>query len=147
MRVAAGGPNRFQPGITDYAAGQGSDYTPMWHIVWLFFDCNQNGIFFAEDRNIAFGAVPVEGSGIPGFDPADPATFDPFGMDDQGVECLSVAQAISGEPDGFVLYGDEDRLIRRGDIVATEGPPGLPLNSDLQPPLVVNCPVPIMVRP
>ncbi len=146
VRVDAGGPNRYQSGIVDYPNGSGRQYTPMWHIIWLFYDCDGDGIFFAEDRNIAFGAVPVEGSGIPGFDPADPATFDPFGMDDKGVDCPAFAIAVTGDPDGFAYYKDETALIRDGVMIGTEGPGGLPLNSPLQPPLIVNCPVPLQVR-
>jgi hypothetical protein len=146
VKVPTGGPNRFQSGIPDYHTFTANDYTPMWHILWLFFDCDGDGVFFAEDRNIAFGATPVPGSGIPGFDPADPATFDPFGMDDKGVECPDFAREVSGDPDGFVFYKDENQLIKKGFMIATEAPSGLPEDSSLQPPLIVNCPVPVLVR-
>lgn len=153
VRVNTGGPNRFQPGITEYPAGKGGQYTPMWHIIWLFYDCNGNGVFFNTSTNIAFGATPVAGSGIPGFDPSDPATFDPFGMDDKGVACQNVAINDTGNPDGFTYYGEEEQLLKKGLILWTDGPAGAPLSGTpgtvpgfSVPPLIVNCPVPVQVR-
>ena len=37
--VKAGGPNRFQPGVTSYRGGF-CEYVPMWEISWFFFDCD-----------------------------------------------------------------------------------------------------------
>ena len=119
----------------------------MWHITWIFFDCNGNGVFFDAAQNVGEGAVPVPGSGIPKFDPADPATFDPFGMDDKGVDCPGFAAGVTGNSDGFIDdLNHLDDLIENGDAIQTEGPAGLRLNSPLQPPLIVNCPVPVTVR-
>ena len=147
VRSNAGGPNRFQPGITSYPGGQSKAYSPMWHITWIFFDCDGDGVFFAPERNIALGATPHEGSGIPGFDPADPATFDPFGMDNKGVSCPDFAAQVTRDPAGFIRnLGQLDQLIQDGSAIQTEAPAGLPLNSSLQPPLIVNCPVPLTVK-
>jgi len=146
VRNDSGGPNRYQQGITSYPGGD-SNYTPMWHISWIFFDCNDNGIFFDTERNVGEGATPMAGSGIPGFDPEDPATFDPFQMDDKGVDCPEFAVGVTGNADGFIerLSHLQD-LIEDGFAIETEGPAGLRLDSPLQPPLIVNCPVPLTVR-
>ena len=147
VRIEAGGPNRFQQGITSYRGGQSQTYSPMWHITWIFFDCDADGEFFIPDRNVGEGAVPVAGSGIPGFDPADPETFDPFGMDDKGVSCATFAANVTGNSDGFIDdLNHLDDLIEDGSALQTEGPPGLRLDSPLQPPLIVNCPVPLTVE-
>ncbi len=147
VRLEGGGPNRYQQGITSYRGGQSQTYSPMWHITWIFFDCDGDGVFFAEDRNIAFGAEPMAGSGIPSFDPADPATFDPFGMDDKGVDCLDFAINATGISDGFIEdLSQLDDLVEAGLAVETEGPAGLPLGHPSQPNLVVNCPVPLTLR-
>ena len=147
VRIENGGPNRFQQGITSYRGGQQGTYSPMWHITWIFFDCNGNGVFFNAERNVGEGAVPVPGSGIPRFDPADPETFDPFGMDDKGVDCSGIAASVTGNLDGFIEdLNHLDDLIEAGVAVQTEGPAGLRLDSQLQPPLIVNCPVPVTVK-
>ncbi len=147
VRIEIGGPNRFQQGITSYRGGQQGTYSPMWHISWIFFDCNDDGVFFDADHNVGEGAVPVPGSGIPGFDPADPATFDPFQMDDKGVNCPEFAVEVTGNEDGFIEdLGQLADLIEAGVAIETEGPGGLRLDSPLQPPLIVNCPVPLTVR-
>jgi len=146
VRNDSGGPNRYLQGITSYTGG-GSKYTPMWHISWIFFDCNDNGIFFNTDTNVGEGATPMAGSGIDGFDPADPATFDPFQMDDKGVDCPVYAAEVTGNAGGFIesLSHLQD-LIEDGFAIETEGPAGLRIDSPLQPPLIVNCPVPLTVR-
>ena len=147
VRLNEGGPNRYQQGITSYPGGQSQTYSPMWHITWIFFDCDGDGVFFDADHNVGEGAVPVAGSGIPGFDPADPATFDPFQMDDKGVDCLASAISATGNADGFIeSLGHLDSLIAAGLALQTEGPAGLRLDSPLQPPLIVNCPVPVTVK-
>ena len=137
VRNNSGGPNRYQQGITSYRGGD-SDYTPMWHISWIFFDCNDNGIFFDTERNVGEGGTP---------DPAPPETFDPFAMDDKGVDCPVFATEATGNTDGFIerLSHLED-LIEDGFAIETEGPAGLRLDSPLQPPLIVNCPVPLTLR-
>jgi len=147
VRINVGGPNRFQQGITSYPGGQSKTYSPMWHITWIFFDCDGDGVFFNAERNVGEGAVPVSGSGIPGFDPADPATFDPFQMDDKGVDCTGFAVQVTGNADAFIEdLGHLDALIAAGVAIQTEGPAGLRLDSPLQPPLIVNCPVPLTVK-
>ncbi len=147
VRIEGGGPNRFQQGITSYRGGQQGTYSPMWHITWIFFDCNGNGTFFNAAQNVGEGAVPEVGSGIPGFDPANPESFDPFGMDDKGVACPALAAAVTGRLDGFIEdLGQLEDLVEAGLVVETEGPAGLRLDSSLQPPLIVNCPVPLTVR-
>ena len=40
--------------------------------------------------------------GIPGFDPDDPATFDPFQTEEKGVDCTELAIEASGNPNGFI---------------------------------------------
>ena len=148
VRRLEGGPNRFQPGMTNYTGGQSQKYSPMWHITWVFFDCDGDGQFFRPEKNVGEGATPKAGSGIPGFDPADPATFDPFQMDDKGVECFDFAKQVTGSDFGFVEdgLGQLEDLIEDGHAIETEGPPGLRLDSTLQPPLIVNCPAPVTVR-
>lgn len=147
VRIEAGGPNRFQQGITSYPGGQSGTYSPMWHITWIFFDCDGDGEFFRADRNVGEGATPVAGSGIPGFDPEDPATFDPFQMDDKGVSCPRFAVRVTENDDGFIEdLGHLEDLIDDGFAVETEAPAGLRLGSALQPPLLVNCPVPVTVK-
>ncbi|MFQ5707436.1 MAG: T9SS type A sorting domain-containing protein [bacterium] len=146
VRIEAGGPNRFQQGITSYPGGQSMTYTPIWHITWIFFDCDGDGVFYDPEHNVGEGAVPVAGSGIPGFDPAQPETFDPFGMDDKGGTCLQFATQVTGHADGFIEdLGQLQDLVKAGFVVETEGPAGLRLDSPLQPPLIVNCPVPLTV--
>lgn len=150
VRIDAGGPERFQQGITSYPGGQSKSYSPMWYITFAFFDCNRNGIFFDASHNVGEGAIPVAGSGIPGFDPADPVTFDPFGMDDKGVSCLGFASQVTGRPDGFIKdLGQLANLVKAGHVIETEGPPGLRLKSALSDtlgPLIVNCPVPVTLK-
>ncbi|MEH6532321.1 MAG: hypothetical protein V7735_13415 [Photobacterium frigidiphilum] len=147
VRLNTGGPNRYQQGITSYRGGQPQTYSPMWHITWVFFDCDEDGMFFQADRNIGEGATPVRGSGIPGFDPADPITFDPFQMDDKDVDCPDVAAQVTGNTDGIIeSLGHLKALEGAGSVIQTEGPAGLRLDSPLQPPLIVNCPVPLTVR-
>ena len=104
-------------------------------------------MFFQADRNIGEGATPVRGSGIPGFDPADPITFDPFQMDDKDVDCPDVAAQVTGNTDGIIeSLGHLKALEGAGSVIQTEGPAGLRLDSPLQLPLIVNCPVPLTVR-
>ena len=147
VRGSADGPNRYQQGITSYRGGQQGTYSLMWHITWIFFDCDDDGVFFDPAHNVGEGATPMAGSGIPRFDPADPATFDPFGMDDKAVDCAEFARQVTGNSDGFIeSLGHLDDLIADGHAIQTEGPPGLRLDSTLQPPLMVNCPVPLTVR-
>ena len=147
VRLEGGGPNRFQQGITSYPGGQSKTYSPMWHITWIFFDCDGDGVFFDAAHNVGEGAVPVAGSGIPGFDPANPTTFDPFQMDDKGVSCLAFAVSATGNGDGFIEdLNHLDDLIEDGLAIQTEAPAGLRLDSQLQPPLIVNCPVPVTVK-
>ena len=113
------------------------------------FRSNPPSPFFVGDgpRDGGEGATPMAGSGIPRFDPADPATFDPFGMDDKAVDCAEFARQVTGNSDGFIeSLGHLDDLIADGHAIQTEGPPGLRLDSTLQPPLMVNCPVPLTVR-
>lgn len=80
--------------------------------------------------------------------PAVPtATFDPFQMDDKGVDCEEAAISITGNADGFIEdLGHLKSLVQDGLVIETEGPAGLRLDSTLQPPLIVNCPVPLTVR-
>lgn len=150
LRVEDGGPNRFQPGNVSYTGGMSQTYSPMWHIGWVFYDCDQDGVFFTSDRNIGEGAVPVPGSGIPGFDPEDPATFDPFQMDDKGAACLTVVNSVlkNGDEGAGVMESihEVEDLDESGLIVFTEGPPGLRQNSPLQPQLEVSCPAPVTVN-
>lgn len=147
VRNNAGGPNRYQLGVTSYPGGQSKTYSPMWHITWIFFDCDSDGEFFTTDRNVGEGAVPVSGSGIPGFDPVEPASFDPFQMDDKGEDCADFAAQVTGNADGFIEdLNHLDDLIEDGVAIQTEGPAGLRLDSPLQPPLIVNCPVPLTVK-
>jgi hypothetical protein len=143
----AGGPNRFQAGLSQYAGGQSVTYSPMWGITWVFFDTNENGVFYRDDRNVSRGATPVPGSGIPGFDPASPATFDPFQMDDKGVHNPSyVASVNPNGTDRIEDYDDVEDLEDSGALITTEGPPGLERNSSMQPHLLVSCPVPMTIR-
>ena len=147
VRANAGGPNRFQQGISSYPGGQSKTYSPMWHITWVFFDCDEDGVFFTPERNVGEGARPTKGSKAPGFDPAQPADFDPFQMDDKGVNCPSLASEVTGNWDGFIEdFGHLEDLEEEGLIVQTEAPGGLRLHSPLQPPLIVNCPTPVTVR-
>ncbi len=68
-------------------------------------------------------------------------------MDDKGVSCPAFAAAVTGNADGFIRdLGHLDSLIAGGFAIQTEGPAGLRLDSPLQPPLVVNCPVPVTVK-
>lgn len=150
LRVEDGGPNRFQPGNVSYTGGMSQTYTPMWHIGWVFYDCDQDGVFFTTDRNVGEGAVPVPGSGIPGFDPLIPEEFDPFQMDDKGAACLNVVNSViknGGAGAGVMesIHEVED-LDAAGLIVFTEGPAGLRQDSPLQPQLEVNCPAPVTVK-
>jgi hypothetical protein len=144
-----GGPDRFQPGLTSYSSPAANDYSPMWHITQLFFDCNRNGTFFLEDRNVSFGAAPSAGSGIAGFDPADPATFSPFGMDDGGVDCTEFAIEATGNPDGFIYVDELEHLKQHGYVTETQAPGGwtgvIKPPLDLQRPLIVNCPTHVSV--
>lgn len=139
-----GGPNRFLPGLTSYPGGQKKTYTPAWHITWLFYDLDGDGIFFNDSQNISRGAQPVPGSGIPGFDPSDRRNFNPFGMDDVGVSDPDTVRQLTGG--GVVTYRDVEDLVEDGVAIETEGPPGLELNSPLQAPLIVNCPAPVTFR-
>ena len=135
VRLEAGGPNRFQQGITSYRGGRNKTYSPMWHITWIFFDCDGDGVFFDADRNVGEGATPKPGSGIDRFDPAVPESFDPFGMDDKGASCPAFAARATGNADGFIEdLRQLDSLISQGLALQTEGPPGLRLGSPLQPP-------------
>lgn len=150
----AGGPKRFQPGLTSYAAPDINDYSPMWHITWLFWDCDQDGVFYDETRNVSFGAMASAGSGISMFDPADPVSFNPFGMDDRGVDCAEFAIASTGNPDGRIYLGELALLKERGLVTETQAPAGwtgtLLGNPDnptdpLRRPLIVNCPTHVVV--
>ncbi len=68
-------------------------------------------------------------------------------MFDKGVECPEFAASVTGNADGFIEdLGHLDDLIDDGFVIQTEGPAGLRLDSPLQPPLIVNCPVPLTVR-
>jgi len=146
--VSDGGPNRFQPGLANYPGGQSKKYSPMWVIYFAYFT-NGTSVeeMFISDRNVGEGAVPMPGSGLPGFDPASPGNFDPFQVQHKGADTTAFAQAVTGNDDGFVeRIGDLFDLVDDGDILLTEAPGGLRLNSPMQPSLIVNCPVPITVR-
>ena len=119
----------------------------MWQISWVLFDCDGDGVVFNADRNIGEVAMPVAGSGIRGFDPAEQAALNPFGMDDTSVVCEEFATDATGNADGFIEdLGHLADQVEAGLVVETEGPAGLRLDSPLQPPLIVNCPVPLTVR-
>ena len=141
-----GGPNRFQPGNTSYTGGQSGTYSPMWDIGFVFFDCDGDGRFFESDRNVGEGAKPVPGSGIQGFDPKDPASFDPFQMDDKGAHCPSVVRRLVDKNPYLDSVKAVEKLAKKGIIVETMAPPGLSKDSALQPPLIVNCPAPVTVK-
>ena len=147
--ISNGGPKRFQPGLTSYAGPMVNDYSPMWHITWLFWDCDGDGVFYSEDKNISFGAAPAPGSGIAGFDPADPISFSPFGMDDRGAECADFAILGTGREDGFVFIDKLQHLKEHGFVEETQAPDGwtgfIGGTAPLQAPLVVNCPTHISV--
>jgi len=144
---ADGGPNRFQPGVSNYRGGNSGKYTPMWVIWFAYFT---KGIapedLFISDRNVGEGAVPEPFSGLHRFDPAIPESFDPFQIQLKGVECSEYAREVSETSDGLVpdlntLFD----LADSGKILLTEAPGGLRLNSPLQPSLIVNCPVELTV--
>ncbi len=56
------------------------------------------------------------------FDSLDPATFDPFQMmDAKGVTCLSFAQQVTGNSDGFIEdLGQLGTLIKDGFVIQTD---------------------------
>ena len=150
----AGGPKRFQPGLTSYASPEVNDYSPMWHITWLFWDSDGDGIFYNEDVNRSFGAAPAPGSGIPKFDPASPLTFDPFGMDDKGMDSTQFAIEQTGNPDGRIYLGELAAHLASGAVVETQAPAGWtgiklgPEDAPTHPlnhPLIVNCPTHVVV--
>ena len=146
--VSVGGPNRFQPGIPSYPGGQSKTYSPMW-VIWFAFFTNGTPVddMFEAERNVGEGAVPVPGSGIPGFDPAAPSTFDPFQVKHKAADLSEFARSVTGNDDGFVQdLGELFDLVDDGHILLTEAPAGLRLDSPLQPSLIVNCPVPITVE-
>ena len=126
-----------------------NDYSPMWHITWLFWDCDGDGVFYTEDKNISFGAAPAGGSGIAGFDPADPINFSPFGMDDRGSECADFAILGTGRDDGFIFIDKLQHLKEHGFVEETQAPDGwtgfIGGTPPLQAPLIVNCPTHISV--
>ena len=110
-------------------------------------------MFFDAAHNGGEGAVPADHPDDGhGFFPGDPATFDPFQMFDKGVDCKDRAIEVTGNADGFIEdLGHLDELIEDGFAIQTEGPAGLRLDSPSnvgvrQPPLIVNCPVPLTVR-
>lgn len=145
-----GGPNGHQPGLTAYGSAQWNNYTPMWHITFAFFDCDDDGVFYKEDGNVSaeIGATPMPGSGIPGFDPANRRSFDPFGMDDKGTTCFAYAQLATQHPLGRIFAGFKEDMIDGGYIVQTEAPPGWTGNGgppilDLERHQIVNCPTPV----
>lgn len=163
--IPDGGPNRFQQGITSYPGGQSKTYSPMWHITWLFWDCDGDTVFFIPDENAsvdsALNAVTaltppppmIPGCQEIGVTTTDMVPFcDPFQMDDKGAftsaldDNCPVAAEASGNPDGFIFFGEVDGMINAGVLVRTEGPAGMIFNSPLQPPLIVNCPVPLTVE-
>ncbi len=68
-------------------------------------------------------------------------------MDDKGVACAGFAADVTGRTDGFIEDLQHlDDLIEAGLAIQTEGPAGLRIDSPLQPPLIVNCPVPLTVK-
>jgi hypothetical protein len=152
-----GGPTRFQPGLTSYGSQTWSTYSPIAEVTWAFFDCNQNGKFVRRDRNVSYGAVPKKGSKVTGFDPADALRYQPFGMDDEGVECFLYAAKLTGPrplffPDGTVFREELQGLIDLGAVFVTPAPAGwsgekIQGERDLQGPLLVNAPSPVTVRP
>ncbi|MFP6858270.1 MAG: multicopper oxidase domain-containing protein [Roseibacillus sp.] len=154
VTTSAGGPKRFQPGLTSYASPEVNDYSPMWHITWLFWDSDGDGIFYNEDVNRSFGAAPMPGSGIPNFDPASPLSFDPFGMDDKGIDCTQFAIEQTGNSDGRIYLGELAALLASGVLVETQAPAGWdgtklgPEGNQTHPlnhPLIVNCPTHVVV--
>jgi hypothetical protein len=154
VTTSAGGPKRFQPGLTSYASPEVNDYSPMWHITWLFWDSDGDGLFYNEDVNRSFGAAPSPGSGIPNFDPASPLSFDPFGMDDKGVDCTQFAIEQTGNSDGRIYLGELAELLEKGVLVETQAPAGWtgiklgPAGNQTHPlnhPLIVNCPTHVVV--
>ncbi len=146
--VSDGGPNRFQPGIANYPGGNSKKYSPMWVILFAYFtDGLSVEDMFISERNVGEGAIPVPGSGLPGFDPTSPEDFDPFQIHNKGADLTEFARDVTDNDDGFVeRLGDLFDLVDDGDILLTEAPGGLRLNSPMQPSLIVNCPVPITVK-
>ncbi len=147
VSTANGGPNRFQPGISNYVGGSRQKYSPMWVIWWAYFTMGIDPeALFIADRNVGEGAVPVPGSGIERFDPAVPQSFDPFQLQVKGLECTEYAREVTETSDGLVSdLGTLFDLVDEGKILLTEAPGGLRLNHPLQPSLIVNCPVELTV--
>ena len=154
MVFQGGGPNRFQAGIVPFTGGA-INYTPMWHITWLFFNCDEvippGESPLLESENISTGGQPSPGSGIPGFDPAKPEEFDPFHMKAgiKGKACPAYARRVTNnvlglDPrEGIVYLETFQRMLDSNILFETEAPPGRKLGTGT--PLVVNCPLPITV--
>jgi len=84
------------------------------------------------------GDVPVDGSGIPGFDPLQPENFDPFqvrrGL--KGQDCTTWAQSLGTATD----FSTIDNWIANNQMFESDSPAGAYLNNNLGYFAIVNMP-------
>ena len=130
-------------------------------------DQNMDQLCISTMRTLSIDAIQKANSGHPGtpldaapfaytlwqqflrFDPADPARFTPFGMDDRALECPALARDVTGNPDGFIYVDELEQLLIDGWVEETQAPDGwtgfIGGTPPLQAPLIVNCPTHISV--
>lgn len=155
VATPSGGPAGFQPGVISYAEPTWSTYSPILHVTWAFFDCQGSRQHVFEDRNVSFfGVTAQEGSGIEGFDPAKPLSFNPFGMRFWNTACPQIAARLAGRPDGTVYQDRLFDLYGSGAVMVTDSPAGWVVSREDAPSpadhksgrhLVLNAPAPVAV--
>ncbi|CAH1780542.1 unnamed protein product [Owenia fusiformis] len=150
--IRAGGPASFQAGIVPFSA-HSAGYTPMWHIVWLFYNCGfMNGMKW--DNVVGEDASEfLEGfnNGVDGskLDSSD-EDFDPFQLSG-GIKnnaCPGYAKKVTGNKDGLLYLGEEQALLEKRQAFLTDSPGGNPLSKKFgKGPgfMIVNCPMPVTV--
>jgi hypothetical protein len=162
----AGGQHLFQPGLVSYWGPPANDYSPVWSISNMFFDCDLDGLLFRDEANVGRGAQLCADLTVPNFcdrgnDPNGPRipdpNFDPHQMDDKAVECGDVARQITGNPDGFVYIDELGILKSKGLVEETATPSGWPgtgqegddggPDASANPrSFILNCPSPVHVE-
>jgi hypothetical protein len=152
--IQGGGPDNFQAGLTGYSSPTDNQYSPLWQITWLFYDCNQDGVFFTPDGNRSLGPTP----GSTDNDDFDPMAgmnprFNPFQMDDDLEVCEDYVIGVTGNADARIYIEELQLLKNQGVVFETQAPGGWDGNlmlvggngTDITAPLVVNCPTPVSV--
>jgi len=123
-------------------------YSALSHLTWILYNCDnrvaKDTSYVLFGRNIAVGDVPVDGSGIPGFDRLNPATYDPFQVRGD-LKYLPCPDWVASLGNDFRSWSFIDNLIQLNEAFETDAPPGASLNNPFDFFTIVNMPQDLVV--